>query len=119
MILTLSLNFGFVLGAPGIPGHHGFALLLTSILANVTAVGFKLQDRTEIGNLLIVCGLVASAELIMAAVVGFHELYTRGTALTNESSLTIASLASGAFIANLVAVTGFVINTLKEQYTKR
>lgn len=62
---------------------------------------------------MIATGLVALMQLILAAAVGFISFYTMGTAMTPESTLAITSLASGALLANLVAVTVFVANTLK------
>jgi len=113
IILTVTANYGFVLGGLDNPEHHSFSGLLFTIVANIIAIRYKIRDRTEIGYVMIATGLVALMQLILAAAVGFISFYTMGTAMTPESTLAITSLASGALLANLVAVTVFVANTLK------
>ncbi len=115
IILTLTSNYGFVLGEIDQPGdHHFFGLLFTTAL-NGTAIWLKFRDQSEIANLMIASGLVAILQLMLATAIGFFSLYSTGAAMSTDSTVAIVSLASGALLANLVAVTAFVVNTLKRE----
>lgn len=115
IILTVTSNYGFVLGEIDQPDHHGFFALLFTIAANGAAIWLKIRDRSEIAGLMMASGLVAILQLTLAAAIGLFSLYSTGTAMSAKFTIVIVSLAYGGLLANLVAVTAFVANALKSQ----
>ena len=89
IILTVTSNYGYVLGGIENPEHHSFSGLLFTIVANIIAIRFKFQDRSEIGYVMIATGLVALTQLILAAAMGFVGLDTKDLAMRSDSTLTI------------------------------
>lgn len=112
IVLSLTLNVGFVLGEYNNPAHHSVYELFTVVVVNLIATGLKLGDRSQIGALLLATSLVADFELITAAIVWTFAVHVIGTGITPEVITGIVSLAGGALVANIISVVILVSETL-------
>jgi hypothetical protein len=112
IILSLTLNVAFVVGEIENPNHHHPWELFAVILVNLIAMGLKLGDRSQIGALLLACGLVANLQLIAAAILWTVAAHVSETGSVAAAMASIVSLAAGALLANLVAVIMLVGDTL-------
>lgn len=112
IVLSLTLNVGFVLGDYNNPAHHGVFELFAVVVVNLIATGLKLGDRSQIGAVLLATSLVADFELIAAALQWTFAVHITGTGITPEVITSIISLAGGALVANIISVVILVSETL-------
>lgn len=112
ILLSATLNFGFVLGDMGNPEYHHFWELFAAIVVNLIATVLKFGDRTHIGAVHLASSLVAMLQLGAAALVWFFAARAVGDApLSAGQMASIVSLAAGALLANIVSVVIMVIET--------
>ncbi len=116
VLLAATLNFGFFIGDLGRPELHSIYELFAAVVVNLVATVLKFGDRTQIGAVHLATSLVASLQLIAAAVVWTYAAHvlTDGT-LTVEQSAAVVSLSGGALFANVVSVVLLVIETVSFQ----
>ena len=112
IILALTFNFVFVIGDIDNPQHHNVWILTIAILINFIATGLKLGDRSQVGALLLASSLVADVLLITARIVWIVSQSETAIGPSNESMVSIVSLASGALVASIVSVVILVGDTL-------
>jgi Ca2+/H+ antiporter, TMEM165/GDT1 family len=112
IVLALTLNYGFVLGDIDNPDHHHVYELFAVIVVNLVATIIKLGDRTQMGAVLLSTSLVAVLQLITAAVVWTIAVHVSEVGLTSVVMSSIVSLASGAWLANVVSVIILIIETV-------
>lgn len=112
IVLSLTLNFGFVLGEIDNPEHHPVWELFAVVVVNLIATILKFGDRTQIGAVLIATSLVAMLQLLAATLVWTFAVHVTGTGLTPSVMSSVVSLAAGAMIANVVSVVLLMIETL-------
>ena len=112
IVLSLTLNVGFVLGEYNNPAHHGVLELFAVVVVNLIATGLKLGDRSQIGALLLATSLVADFELIAAALQWTFAVHVTGTGVTPDVITSIIALAGGALVANIISVVILVSETL-------
>lgn len=103
IILALTLNYIFVMGAIDNIAHHNVWVLTIAILVNLIATGLKLGDRSQIGALLLAASLVADLLLISSRIVWI---------VNPEAVVTIVSIAGGALVANIISVIIVIGDTL-------
>ena len=86
---------------------------------NLIATVLKFGDRTQIGAVHLATSLVASLQLIAAAVVWTYaaNVLTDGV-LTVEQTAAVVSLSGGALFANVVSVVLLVVETVSFQRAK-
>ncbi len=113
-ILAMTINFGFVYGDPSNLEYHSSYELFAAIVINLIATVLKLGDKTQLGSVLLATSLVADIQLIASATVWTFAVYVIGN-MSLESTVAVVSLASGAFIANIVSVMLFIGDTLKSK----
>jgi len=113
-ILAMTINFGFVYGDPANIEYHSSYELFAAIVINLIATILKLGDKTQLGSVLLATSLVADIQLIASATVWAFAIYVQKE-MGLESTVAVISLASGAFIANIVSVTLFIGDTLKSK----
>ena len=117
VLLAATLNFGFFLGDIGDPELHSVYELFAAVVVNLITTVLKFGDRTQIGAVHLSTSLVASLQLIAAAIV-----YTYGVnvasadgVLSTELTATVVSLSGGALLANVVSVVLLVVETVSFQ----
>jgi Ca2+/H+ antiporter, TMEM165/GDT1 family len=110
-VLALTLNFGFFIGDIDNPDHHNVYELFAAIVVNLIATVLKFGERTQIGAMLLATGLVATLELVAAAVVWAVAVHMTLAGLTPASTAVIVSLAGGAVLANAISVVLLVVET--------
>ena len=113
VLLAATLNFGFFIGDLSNPRVHNVYELFAAVVVNLIATVLKFGDRTQIGAVQLATSMVASLQLIAAAVV-WTAVTATGT-LTDESTSSVVSLSGGALLANLVSVTLLVSETVSYQ----
>ena len=69
VVLAATLNFGFFIGDLGNPELHSVYELFAAVVVNLIATVLKFGDRTQMGAVHLATSLVASLQLIAAAVV--------------------------------------------------
>jgi hypothetical protein len=104
MILALTLNFGFFIGAVDNPDHHNVYELYAVIIVNLIATVMKFGDRSQLGAMLLATSLVAVVQLLSAALVWTVAVHIQETGLTPSVMATIVSLSGGAMLANIISV---------------
>jgi len=117
VLLAATLNFGFFLGDMSRPELHNVYELSAAVVVNLIATILKFGDRTQIGAVHLSTSLVASLQLIAAAVVwtyGAHVASDDGT-LSTEMIAAVVSLSGGALFANVVSVVLLVVETVSFQ----
>ena len=112
IVLSLTLNFGFVLGEYNNPAHHSVFEFFAVIVVNLIATGLKFGDRSQIGAVLLATSLVADFELIAASLQWVYAVHIAGTGITPDVITSIVSLAGGALVANIISVVILVSETL-------
>ena len=112
IILALTFNLVFVVGAVDNPSHHNVWILTITILVNLIATGLKLGDRSQVGALLLAASLVADLLLISARVVWIITESDTAMGPSPESMVTIVTLAWGALAANIISVIMLIGDTL-------
>lgn len=114
VLLAATLNFGYVTGDIGNPAHHNALELYAAVVVNVIATVLKLGDRTQMGAVHLASSLVASIQLLGAAVIWIWETQGKGIdplLVTEHQMSGVVSLALGALLANVVSVVLLVIET--------
>lgn len=112
ILFAATLNFGFVYGDIGNPEHHHFWEFFAAIVVNLIATVLKFGDKTHIGAVHLASSLVALLQLAAAAVVWFFASHANGnTPLSEFDTVSVVSLAAGAFLANIVSIVIMVVET--------
>ena len=116
VVLAATLNFGFFIGDLGDRELHSVYELSAAVVVNLIATVLKFGDRTQIGAVHLATSLVASLQLIAAAVVWTYAAHvlTDGR-LTVEQTAAVVSLSGGALFANVVSVVLLVVETVSFQ----
>jgi hypothetical protein len=116
VVLSATLNFGFFIGDLGNPELHSVYELFAAVVVNLIATVLKFGDRTQMGAVHLATSLVASLQLIAAAVVWTYaaNVLTNGS-LTGEQTAAVVSLSGGALFANIVSVILLVVETVSFQ----
>jgi hypothetical protein len=116
VVLAATLNFGFFLGDLGDRDLHSVYELFAAVVVNLIATVLKFGDRTQIGAVHLATSLVASLQLVAAAVVWTYaaNVLTDG-ALSVEQTAAVVSLSGGALFANVVSVVLLVVETVSFQ----
>lgn len=112
IVFAASLNFGFFVGEIDRPEHHNIYELFAAIVVNLVATVMKFGDRTQIGAVHLSTSLVASLQLIIAAVIWAFVVHVTGTGLTPENTASIVSFSGGALLANAISVTILIVETV-------
>ncbi len=117
VLLAATLNFGFFLGDLSDPTLHNVNELFAAVVVNLVATVLKFGDRTQIGAVHLATSLVASLQLIAAAVVWTYaaNVVGDGATQTSEQTAAVVSLSGGALFANVVSVVLLVVETVSFQ----
>ena len=115
VLLAATLNFGFFIGDLGNPELHSVYELFAAVVVNLIATVLKFGDRTQIGAVHLATSLVASLQLIAAAVVWTYLANATAGPLNAEQTATVVSLSGGALFANVVSVVLLVVETVSFQ----
>lgn len=111
VLLAATLNFGYVTGDIGNPEHHNVIELYAAVVVNVIATILKFGDRTQMGAIHLATSLVATIQLIAAAVTWIWYTQIDPIVLDAHAMSSVVSLALGALLANIVSVVLMVIET--------
>ena len=111
VLLAATLNFGYVTGDIGNPEHHNVIELYAAVLVNIIATILKFGDRTQIGAIHLATSLVATIQLIAAAMAWIWYTQIIVEPMTMHSMSSVVSLALGALLANVVSVVLMIIET--------
>lgn len=112
VLLAATLNFGYVIGDISDPELHNVYELYAAVAVNIIATILKFGDRTQIGAVHLATSLVASIQLIIAALVWIWASHIDPTGLTDQHMASVVSIAAGALLANFVSVILLVIETV-------
>ena len=116
VVLAATLNFGFFIGDLGHPAPHSVSELVAAVEVTLNATVLQFGDRTQIGAVHLATSLVASLQLIAAAVTWTYAAnVVTGGALTAEQTAAVVSLSGGALFANVVSVVLLVVETVSFQ----
>lgn len=116
VLLAATLNFGFSIGALGNHELHNVYELFAAVVVNLIATVLKFGDRTQIGAVHLATSLVASLQLVTAAVLWTYFANVLGDdPLTVPQTATIVSISAGALFANVVSVVLLIAETLSFQ----
>ena len=110
IILSATLNLGFVYGDPADPQHHHPYEFFAALVVNLIATVLKIGDRTQIGAMQLATSLVAVLQLGAAALVWFFASDATG-ARSAPHLVAIVSLSAGALLANAISVVLLIIET--------
>ncbi|MBB1494663.1 hypothetical protein J4N02_07150 [Propioniciclava sp. MC1595] len=111
VLLAATLNFGYVTGDIGNPEHHNVIELYAAVVVNIIATILKFGDRTQIGAIHLATSLVATIQLIAAAMAWIWYTQIIVEPMTMHSMSSVVSLALGALLANVVSVVLMIIET--------
>ena len=111
VLLAATLNFGFFIGDINDPNVHNVYELFAAVVVNLIATVLKFGDRTQIGAVQLATSLVASLQLVAAAVVWAYATNTAGE-LSPHMTASVVSLSGGAVFANIVSVVLLVVETV-------
>ena len=112
IVLSLTLNVGFVLGEYNNPEHHSVFEFFSVVVVNLIATALKFGDSSHIGAVLLATSLVAVCELLTASFQWAYAVHIVETGVTPEVMSSIVFLASGALVANIISVVILVAETL-------
>ncbi|TAG77619.1 MAG: hypothetical protein EAZ24_01405 [Burkholderiales bacterium] len=115
IILACTLNFGFFIGDIDRPELHHPTELAAAVVVNLIALILKFGDRTHLGATHLATSLVASVQLVAAALVWTVHVYIEGQSMDGNTISTVVSLSGGALLANLISVVLLIGETLKQQ----
>lgn len=115
VVLAATLNFGFFIGDIGDPAQHSVYELFAAVVVNLIATVLKFGDRTQLGAVHLATSLVASLQLMAAAVVWTYFASLADGPLSTEHTATVVSLSGGALFANVVSVVLLVVETVSFQ----
>jgi hypothetical protein len=111
VVLAATLNFGFFIGDLGDPELHSVYELFAAVVVNLIATVLKFGDRTQLGAVHLATSLVASLQLLAAAVVWTYFANGVDGPMNAEQTATVVSLSGGALFANVVSVVLLVVET--------
>ncbi len=111
IVFAATLNFGFFIGDLDNPVHHDIYELFAAIVVNLIATVLKFGDRTQIGAIHLATSLVATIQLIAAAVAWIWYTQIQVGEISTHSMASVVSLALGALLANVVSVVLMIIET--------
>ena len=111
VLLALTLNFGFFLGDIDNPDHHNVYELFAALIVGVIATVLKFGERSHMGAVLLASSLVATLQLIVAALVWAIAAHMTADGLTPAIMASIVSLSGGALLANLLSVVLLTLET--------
>ena len=112
VLLAATLNFGYVIGEIDNPDLHNVYELYAAVAVNIIATILKFGDRTQIGAVHLATSLVASIQLIIAALVWIWGSQVDQSGLTEQHMASVVSIAAGALLANFVSVILLVVETV-------
>ena len=112
IILSLTLNFGFVLGEIDNPVHHNVYELFAVVVVNLIATILKFGDRSQMGAVLLATSLVAILQLLAATLVWVVAVHVSGEGMNAIVTASIVSLSAGAMLANVISVVLLIIETV-------
>lgn len=112
VLLAATLNFGYVIGDISNPRLHNVYELYAAVVVNIIATILKFGDRTQIGAVHLATSLVASIQLIIAALVWVWASHIDPGGLTGEHMASVVSIAAGALLANIVSIILLVVETV-------
>jgi hypothetical protein len=84
-------------------------------VVNLVATVLKFGDRTQIGAVHLATSLVASLQLIAAAVVWTYAAEVAAGGMDAGATAAVVSLSGGALFANVVSVVLLVVETVSFQ----
>jgi Ca2+/H+ antiporter, TMEM165/GDT1 family len=114
IIFACTLNFGFFIGdLERVELHHPLELL-AAVVVNLIATVLKFGDRTQLGATHLATSLVASFQLLAAAIVWVWQLYVLNVPMTGEVISVVVSLSGGALLANVFSVVLLLGETLRQ-----
>lgn len=111
VLLALTLNFGFFLGDIDNPDHHNVYELFAALVVGLIATVLKFGERSHMGAVLLASSLVATLQLIVAAVIWAVASHMTADGLTPAVMASIVSLSGGALLANLLSVVLLTLET--------
>ncbi len=111
IVLSLTLNAGFVYGEIDNISHHSVYELIAALAVNLIATTMKLGDKTQVGSVLLATSLVADIQLIASAAIWGYATNVIGT-VSPQHTTTIVSLATGAMVSNVVSVILYISDTV-------
>lgn len=112
VLLAATLNFGYVIGEIDDAELHNVYELYAAVAVNIIATILKFGDRTQIGAVHLATSLVASIQLIIAALVWIWASHVDPAGLTDQHMASVVSIAAGALLANVVSVILLVVETV-------
>jgi hypothetical protein len=112
VVLAATLNFGYFIGDIGNPELHNVYELFAAVVVNLIATVLKFGDRTQIGAVQLATSLVASLQLIAAAVVYAYATNVADGPMSASMTASVVSLSGGALVANIVSVVILVVETV-------
>ena len=112
VLLAATLNFGFFIGDLGDPELHSVYELFAAVVVNLIALVLKFGDRTQIGAVHLATSLVASLQLVGAALMYGYASYVSTAGMNESWTASVVSLSGGALLANVVSVVLLVIETV-------
>ena len=112
VVLAATLNFGYFIGDIGNPELHNVYELFAAVVVNLIATVLKFGDRTQIGAVQLATSLVASLQLIAAAVVYAYATNVVDGPMSASMTASVVSLSGGALVANIVSVVILVVETV-------
>lgn len=115
VLLAATLNFGFFLGDMDQVELHNSYELFAAVVVNLIATVLKFGDRTQIGAVHLATSLVASLQLIAAALVWTYGSEVVDGGIDGETMAAVVSLSGGALFANIVSVVLLVVETTSFQ----
>ena len=116
VLLAATLNMGFFVGDIARPELHNIYELFAAVVVSLIATVLKFGDRTQIGAVHLATSLVASLQLIAAAVVWtYAATVVSDGPLSMEQTSAVVSLSGGALFANVVSVVLLVVETVSFQ----
>ena len=111
VLLALTLIFGFFLGDIDNPDHHNVYELFAALIVGLIATVLKFGERSQMGAVLLASSLVATLQLIVAAIVWAVAVHMTDAGLTPAVMASIVSLSGGALLANLLSVVLLTLET--------
>lgn len=112
VLLAATLNFGYVVGEIDNSRLHNVYELYAAVVVNIIATILKFGDRTQIGAVHLATSLVATIQLIIAALVWVWANHVDPAGLTGEHMASVVSIAAGALLANIVSIILLVVETI-------
>ena len=112
VLLAATLNFGFFIGDIDRPELHNRYELFAAVVVNLIATVLKFGDRTQIGAVHLATSLVASLQLVAAALMYGYAIYVSSAGMTEGWTASVVSLSGGALLANIVSVVLLVVETV-------